>query len=93
MASRKAEALVRDMREARPSAEQIAGALLSEMSDHDPVEAVCALAMVASHFIVTVATEGHASISGHERLQAGVQSKLLDRVTELCQEARIHGAN
>lgn len=87
-----ADLIATDMKESEPLAERIAAGLLVAMREHDPVEVICALAMVASHYIVLVGTEGAAQAS-HGRLQHGVQKRLLDRVTELCQEVRKSGAN
>lgn len=91
--SRKLNDIDHDMSEGAIPAEKLAANLLVSMAGVDPVEAVCALAMVASHYIVTVGTEGHIPLSGHQRLQPGVQAALLDRVTELCQQVRASGAN
>lgn len=83
----------RDVRESGPPAERIAAGLMAAMKDHDPVEAVCALAMVASHYIVTVGTEGCSPTGERDRLQHGVHRELLERVVELCHNVRRSGAN
>lgn len=88
-----ANVIVTDMKESVFPAERIADGLLVAMREHDPVEVVCALAMVASHYIVTVGTEGGSSVDAHRRLQLPVQKQLLERVTELCQQVRQAGAN
>lgn len=90
---RKADALTRDLEDGEFVAERLAAGLLASLIETDPVEAVCALAMVTSHLIVTVATEGESNLPMHERLQPGVQRALLDRITELCQDTRASGAN
>ncbi len=87
------DAISIDMKESQPSAERIAAGLMVAMRDHDPVEVVCALAMVASHYIVTVGTEGTSSLPAHQRLQVEVQKTLLDQVAGLCQDVRHLGAN
>lgn len=88
-----ADSITTDMKESVLPANRIADGLMVAMRDHDPVEAICALAIVTSHFIVTVGLEGTGLPDGHARLQVPTQAKLLDRVTELCQEVRRSGAN
>lgn len=82
-----------EVKEARASADQIAFGVLASLADLDPVESVCALAIAQSFLIPVIGGEGVVSHATMERVRPDIQGRLLDFVTELCQEARESTAN